>query len=319
MVNFSYLRLGLCAMARAHRANSMAGHLGAAVVAGYFFGEEHPDLDEGVSKAVEHELDRIMKGEEEIWYGQKAAGITIPDLFAPIAGESVGDARAAADPIAVALSESTDRLRQSGHNVIFASLAIRALRDHPELATAGMIEGIRMLMLSFRKASPGRGYFGKEAGWKSGNEVKLPAADDTPAYDSLQGMAEVIIEQLIRSAGVRRQGFGGLFHLINHAAALLEFERLGYADLASAGIANHRHHLRLWRSLPDVEAELGPLVKAEHPAEDPAYWSREESVQWSGWLTHRIKTLFGFSVVLDRIEDEATVKEARRQFRYLLA
>ena len=52
MVDFDYLYKGLCAMARAHRANTMAGHLGAAVVAGYFFGEEHHDLDKRVVGSV---------------------------------------------------------------------------------------------------------------------------------------------------------------------------------------------------------------------------------------------------------------------------
>ena len=51
MVDFDYLSKGLCALARAHRANTMAGHLGAAVVAGYFFGEEHHELDERVVAA----------------------------------------------------------------------------------------------------------------------------------------------------------------------------------------------------------------------------------------------------------------------------
>ena len=40
-------------MARAHNANAMAGHLGAAVVAGYFVGEELPELDERVYSAFD--------------------------------------------------------------------------------------------------------------------------------------------------------------------------------------------------------------------------------------------------------------------------
>ena len=52
MTDFKYLYLGLCGLARAHRANPMAGHLGAAVVAGYFFGEDNPDLDDKVYTAL---------------------------------------------------------------------------------------------------------------------------------------------------------------------------------------------------------------------------------------------------------------------------
>ena len=64
MINFEYLYRGLCGMANAPRASSMAGHLGAAVVAGYFFGEEHPDLDPGVSKAIERDLIDLVRPEE---------------------------------------------------------------------------------------------------------------------------------------------------------------------------------------------------------------------------------------------------------------
>ena len=60
MVDFEYLHRGLCGLANAHRANAMAGHLGAAVVAGYFFGEDHPNLDPRVVTAVEQQLDRII-------------------------------------------------------------------------------------------------------------------------------------------------------------------------------------------------------------------------------------------------------------------
>ena len=65
----------------------MAGHMGAAVVAGYFFGEEHADLDSSVSKAIENDLDRIMNGGESLWYDPKVAGITVPELFEPLPEE----------------------------------------------------------------------------------------------------------------------------------------------------------------------------------------------------------------------------------------
>ncbi|MDA0811871.1 MAG: hypothetical protein O3C21_05725 [Verrucomicrobia bacterium] len=53
MVNFDHLYRGPCGLANAPRANSMAGHLGAAVTAGYFRGEDHPELEDGIFKAIE--------------------------------------------------------------------------------------------------------------------------------------------------------------------------------------------------------------------------------------------------------------------------
>ena len=107
-------------------------------------------------------------------------------------------------------------------------------------------------------------------------------------------MAEAAIDELIRSASMRRQGFGGLFHIINHAAALTELSLFGYRDLAQRGLAAHRQHVRLWRSLPDVENELGPLKRAPHDPRTPEYWSDNSQSQWSARLTHRVKTLTGF-------------------------
>ncbi len=60
-------------------------------------------------------------------------------------------------------------------------------------------------------------------------------------------------------------------------------------------------------------------MKAERNPTDPAYWPHPESAQWSGWLTHRVKTLFGFSVLLETVRDAGQRQEAEKQFLYLMA
>ena len=166
---------------------------------------------------------------------------------------------------------------------------------------------------------PGRGYYGKQRGWISGDKVSLPADDAFPDYDSEQAMVETVIDELIRSASIRRQGFGGLFHIINHAAGLTELSRCGFQHVARKGWAAHRHHLRLWRSLPDVELELGKLERSELDPRTPAYWDRTVSSQWSAWLTHRVKTLYGLHNLLRFVKDPAKRKAAETEFRYLMA
>ena len=317
MVDFEYLYKGLCGLARAHRANAMAGHLGAAVVAAYFFGEDHPDLDDRVFAAIQKDSDRVIRGDESVWFNAQKAGITVAELFAPFPEE-----KAAAEEIstiAKALSANIGRTRQSGHNVIFASLALRALHDHPQYATPTIIAGIRKLVAQFNGAVPGRGYYGRERGWIVGDRVSLPGDDRFPLYTSQQTMIDMTINELIRSAAVRRQGFGGLFHIINHGAGLAELARFGYRELAQKGLPAHHHHIRLWRSLPDVEAELGALERATHDPRTPAYWDRTTSVQWSGWLTHRLKTLYGFFSLVDSMEDPETRAKAEQNFLYLMA
>ncbi|HRX82773.1 MAG TPA: hypothetical protein P5307_27090, partial [Pirellulaceae bacterium] len=80
----------------------------------------------------------------------------------------------------------------------------------------------------------------------------------------------------------------------------------------------HHYHLRLWRSLPDVESELGVVVKAEHDPREPVYWEgmlkRDEAR-----LTHRIKTLYGFYTIRRFIEDDATREKAEDALLYLMA
>ncbi len=87
MVDYQYVLKGLRGLARSGRVGAMAGHLGAAVVAGYLFGEDHVDLPDEVHAGIQGELERILRGEEAFWYNQKQAGVTIPELFEPFPEE----------------------------------------------------------------------------------------------------------------------------------------------------------------------------------------------------------------------------------------
>ncbi len=180
MIAFEYLQKGVYGLANAHKAGTMAGHLGAAVAAGYFFGEDQSELPDKVFDGIKGELERIIAGEEAIWFNAKKAGVTPTELFTPFPKEK---ARPEAIPsIAEALEKNVGQTRRSGHNVIFASIAIRALQDHPDIATPQVIAGIRKLIEGFINAHAGRGYYGKQKGWLNGKQVKLPADENFPAY-----------------------------------------------------------------------------------------------------------------------------------------
>lgn len=317
MIEFEYLKRGLYGMANAPKAGSMAGHLGAAIVTGYFIGEDHSGLPKGVFDGIRRDLNRITGGEESMWFDPKKAGITATELFSPLPDGPPHPARV--QDLAKALAKNIGQPRQSGHNVIFGAIAIRALKGHRALATPKILSGIERLIAAFNKAHAGRGYYGKTIGWKIGNKApRAPGAGIKP-YDSMQDLAETVINEVIRDASVHRQGFGGLFHLINHAAALTELDRLGFADLARLGLPAHREHLLLLRALPNLDAELGKLETTTENPFTSRYWEKTKSTQWGAWLTHRIKTLYGFQTLLRYIENEATRKQALIQFRYLMA
>jgi len=317
VIETTTLYKGLCALARAERANAMTGHLGAAVIAGCFFLEQHPELDGSVHVAITGELDRIIGGEESLWFDPTKSGITIPELFAPFP-----KTRPQSDGIAVlaeALVANIDETRQSGHNVIFTALGIKALAEHPAYATPAIVAGIRTLIAKFDGAIPGRGYYGAKTGWITGDRVPLLAGDDLPPYASEQSLVTTAMDELVNSAAMRRQGFGGLHHIINHAAALVELSRYGYGELARLGFAAHRQHVLLWRSLPDLEDELGTLTPAAHDPRTPAYWRhRGAPTPLSARLTHRVKTLYGFFTLAPLVADHARRDQAETQFRHLM-
>jgi hypothetical protein len=131
-------------------------------------------------------------------------------------------------------------------------------------------------------------------------------------------MVNVTIAELIATASTRKQGFGGLWHVINHAAAITEIDRCGYKALAVRALPAHHQHIRLWRSLPDVSAELGAVTKSKHDPRLPVYWKgmlKRDQAR----LTHRIKTLYGFFLLKRFIEDKAVLAKAEDAFLYLMA
>ncbi len=314
MVDFSYMQSGLAGLSRAHRGGGMAGHLGGALLAGYFFSELKSDLDPGVYLGIERDLERVMRGEEDFWFDPKKKGITIPELFEPLPkGGTVS--KTAKKDVAEALRQSIAKTRQSGHNVIFGSLAIRALDSHPELATDGVADGLIKLLATFTTVGPGKGYRGVVEGWKQGDF----AGDGAHGYDSIDAMAEATLDYLIAHAHEHRQGFGGPFHLIDHAAGLIDLSQCGIHDLAEEGLPAHRQHLRLLEQLPVLDEELGALKKSDKTPFDPAYWAKRKSEQWSADLTHRIKVLYGYEIVKAAVDNEEKCRAADLVFPYLMA
>ena len=318
MVPFDYLSQGLNALARAHHMSSMAGHLGASLIAGYFVGEQRPDLDPEVYQGIEDDLERVMRGESV--FGKKMSKnskLADPELFEPFPRQKPDETLI--DGIAEELEKSIDQPRQSGHNVIFASLAIRALGQHPEFATPAVTDGIRKLMALFVGATPGSGYYGKERGRIHGNKITLPDDDGSPAYEDIEGMAIAVLDEAIDlKPQVQRIGYGGIVHLINHAAAIADLADSGYPDLARRAVRSHHHHLRLWRNLPNVAEEKDPLPVSRFTPHAAAYWTSGNIPYDRALLTHRVKTMFGFDELAVAVDDEEKEQAAYDRLRYLM-
>ncbi len=315
MIDFDYLRRGLYAMARAHLVNTMSGHLGAAVVAGYFIGEQHPDLDGIVYAGIEAELDRIIRG-ESVFSPKQDAALNAPAMFEPFPKEQPREDLI--DGIAEALARNINLTRESGHNVIFASIAIRALKDHPDLATPAMIDGMRKLISGFDNSSPGSGYYGKELGRINGRNMTLPHDDGIEPFADLQAMANTVIDDLIQHAAQRRDGFGGRWHVINHAAALAELAQHGYRELAIKGLPAFHQHYRLFQTVPDISDELGQETPTADDPLTPNFWHPEKIRRERAHLTHRIKTIYGFDELAELVESQEKRDQGTDKLRYLM-
>ncbi|MEN3944250.1 hypothetical protein WJU23_23310 [Prosthecobacter sp. SYSU 5D2] len=320
MINFLYLSKGLNAMARAHRMGSMAGHLGAAVVAGYFVGEQRPDLEAEVNQGIEGDLERVIAGESV--FGKrmtKNAKLTDSELFEAFPKEKPDERLI--DDIAEALAKNIALPRESGHNVIFASIAIHALKEHPEFATPSVIDGIRKLIGLFDKSHPGSGYYGKAKGRITGNKVTLAdmAAEGAPHYTDIPGMVDAVLDEIInQDPNNHRQGYGGLLHVNNHAAAITELAQYGYPELVPAAVAAHHRHLLLWRSLPNVADEFGPEAFSEYNPFTAAYWTSGKVPYDRALLTHRVKTMFGFNELAEATDNDLKEKSAFEKLRYMM-
>ncbi len=314
MVDFEYLVKGLAALSRAHRVNTMAGHLGAAVVSGYFIAEQHPDLDPKIWTALEGELERIIRGESVFTPRNKK--VSVEELFAAVPKERPQEKLI--DAIADALARNIQQTRQSGHNVIFASIAIRALKDHPDFATPYLTDGIAKLITGFNNAGPGSGYYGKAKGRIDGRKVTLPPNDGFPLYEDITEMANVVTDELIEKADRRLSGFGGLWHVINHAAALVELAQYGYKDLASAGLAAQHQHVRLLRTLPNLADEIGNETPTEHDPRTAPFWQPKNLRRERAHLTHRPKTIYGFYALEQLVADAKKRQLAEEKLRYLM-
>ena len=174
-------------------------------------------------------------------------------------------------------------------------------------------------MVLFSNETPGSGYYGKEKGRIHGDKITLSDDDETPEYDDIEGMAVAVIEEMINlKPEINRIGYGGLVHVINHAAAIANLADCGYDELVPRAIRSHRHHLRLWRNLPNVAEEKGPLQISKYTPHMAAYWTSGNIPYDRALLTHRVKTMYGFDQLAEAVDEEGKEKAAYEKLRYMM-
>lgn len=286
----SYLELGVVGMARAAASGWFGGHYGAALLAGYFMTREH-ELPEHVIEGIELTCESYRE--------QK------PDWFSPLEDHEEADP-ALLQKVLAGLEENVKQLRTSGHGLALGVLALKALRERPDLIRPTVVEGLTTLL---KKTTEDR----KDRYWGIADYFEVTAADirDIPAYHATLEMAKRTFDEMPPVVqgrvieGVIYHFSGEVDHSITHAQALTDLERFGYGELTAKGMVNHRVQLYLDRQMPDFV--LADEVK--EPAFDritsPDYWAKTYSDP------HALKVPYAALDLLKRLPEAERAKAER--------
>ncbi|NNE11627.1 MAG: hypothetical protein HKN41_05200 [Ilumatobacter sp.] len=246
--------VGLAAMCGVPNAEFNDKHWGAAVMAaGLLAGD--PKVPPDARSAIVSQCERLIHAKASFFDGRLPRGRS-----ADIA------------PVAAALGQHAGSLHLLGHDTIFGTLALRAMTDRPEFATESAIESI-VSMIEFAGT---RGPGGPFPGWDDVARVIVEPDDEIPEITT---PFELAVSAVTAFAGVGtvydRRDRGVVQHVLTHAHALIELERLGHADAARAGIEAHRVYRKLLTRRPASGEDPLP-AGGDVPAFRSAHYWRQD-------------------------------------------
>jgi hypothetical protein len=240
---------GIAALADVHHRGWVPGHHGAAVLAAHYFCVDNT-LDERTTRAVHAQIEA---------YIARRPG-EFPD---PVPGSGT----ATPSRIVERLDGQVTMHRSGGHNVIYASLFLRALRDRPEFATPAIVDGFDRCLAVFAQ---------------SANAISRTAYNDAhplAPYGGSEDVTDASLRAILRPWNhVREVGASGVVHFLTHGEALVSLEELGYGETARRGYAAHQIHIN--RRIADNGGR--------EPDGDPLDWLAPEY-----WESERPRNLFG--------------------------
>jgi hypothetical protein len=195
------------------------------MIAAYFFARE-TQLDERACKAIQTELDAFRCAGQQFFAFEKPSTEATPERVPELARS---------------LEASIDHLRGAGHNVIFASLALKAFHHAPALAKPQWIDGMIALDRHLRE------HFRPDA------ETDFNRAHPIPKWQTPQELTESALACFAHTSG---HGAVGLIHGVTHADAVAELWDLGYESLAVRGSEALKLHINLASGPTPPHAEL---------------------------------------------------------------
>lgn len=259
-ISDQYLEDGLTALSRGGEVGWFEGHVGGAYLAAYYMQKEH-DLPQDVLQGLAANC-RHLRSRHEEWFVPYPSELAEPELM---------------DQLIEGLLPNLTNLSTSGHGVTLGVLGLKALRDRPDLLTPSIVRGLLKLMEAAANEHKIARYYGIEDYTQQNlTERSFP---ELPPYRDASDLASRALSELeLVLPDQQYEGkyyffAGELEHGITHAHALIELERLGYAQLASMGQGNHQLQTILNRLRPQELAHQGVKVPSEASILDSSYWS----------------------------------------------
>ncbi len=260
-----YLRHGLNALCSAHATDPFfAGHAGGAVVSAYYLCREET-LEVGAAEVIKGALDRHYPLAADPFPKEE-----------PVAG--------GVEALLTALEPGVDRLCRDGHNVIFLSLALRALHDQPEMATPSRLAALRRTVEALEPKRHGKG------------EIEVP--------ESTADFAEFVLKEFLAcTEGGPGQGYAG--HLLTHGRALLDLRLLGHEAFAKKCLNAFQLAVKIARPTAAGADWTAKRRKVEFLRPDRIdYWKRRAAAG-SMELGHLFKYPYGYFGVRRHSTNEA--------------
>jgi len=272
-ISLRYLEAGLASLANAWRGYWGNGHYGAATISACFMARDL-ELDARACRAIEAELDAFREAGKSHFEFDTPKEEATPERVAEIVRS---------------LETGIDQSRAAGHDLIFASLALKAFHHAPALAKPQWIESIVQLTRHLRER------FGNDA------DTDFNRAHPIAKWQTPQELVESTFACFMRPT---QGGPVGLIHGITHADAVAELWDLGYESLGARGGEALKVHINLDPALAEPEPPLAeafpdsPLSHRfwENPAVRKQVW---------GFRGHNFKFAYSYWRRRAAIRDEA--------------
>ena len=256
-IDIDRLSRGTAALSKASDFGWFHGHFGAAVIASELFISEN-ELSNEISLLVRNRAQKIITSQ--------------PALFYELSSEPIDTQWK--EKVLKGLNKNLEKLRTSGHGIIYGALALKILTKNEKFAIRPIVDGIIKLLDLTTHDNLNR-YYGIE----NYDDVKIEAQDKIPTYKNELDLIRASFLELNaiypdQTIGGKTYFFTGCkLHAITHAHALCTLAELGYSDLAKKGYENHRLQLKLNRHTPPKPETL-KVDKLFHPLKKD-YWERE--------------------------------------------